>query len=79
MVVEATPSSYHTSSHSLSSRELEILGLIGRGKTSKEIAADLVLSVATVQRHIANIYAKIDVRSRSEATIYALRHGIVGS
>jgi DNA-binding NarL/FixJ family response regulator len=44
--------------------------------TNKEIAEELVLSVSTVARHIANIYVKIDAHGRADATAYALRHGL---
>jgi DNA-binding NarL/FixJ family response regulator len=53
-----------------------VLGLLAGGKTNKQIAAELVLSVSTVQRHVANVYAKIGARGRAEATAYALRRGI---
>ena len=59
---------------SLTAREVEILKLLATGLTSGEVAAELCLSVATIQRHIANIYGKIGVRNRAEATAYALRH-----
>jgi DNA-binding CsgD family transcriptional regulator len=58
---------------SLTAREVEILKLLASGLTSGELAAKLYLSVATIQRHIANIYSKIGVRNRAEATAYALR------
>jgi DNA-binding CsgD family transcriptional regulator len=58
---------------SLTAREMEILKLLASGLTSGELAAKLHLSVATIQRHIANIYSKIGVRNRAEATAYALR------
>jgi DNA-binding CsgD family transcriptional regulator len=58
---------------SLTAREAEILKLLSGGLTNGEIAAKLYLSVATIQRHIANIYGKIAVRNRAEATAYALR------
>jgi len=61
----------------LTSREAEVLGLLAAGMTNKEIAERLVLSVSTVERHIANIYAKLNLRSRVDATRYALRHGLV--
>ena len=61
----------------LTTRELEILTLVAAGKRSKEIAAELVLSISTVQRHIANIYVKIDARGRADATAWALTHHIV--
>jgi DNA-binding NarL/FixJ family response regulator len=58
---------------SLTAREVEILKLLASGLASGELAAKLYLSVATIQRHIANIYSKIGVRNRAEATAYALR------
>jgi ATP/maltotriose-dependent transcriptional regulator MalT len=63
----------------LTRREVEVLGLIGRGRTNEEIAAELVLSVRTVERHVANTYAKIGAHgraARSMATAFALRNGI---
>lgn len=63
----------------LSPWEVDVLRLIAAGKTNKEIAASLFLSAPTVQRHAANIYAKIGARNRAEATAYALRHGLARS
>ena len=60
----------------LTSREVEVLWLLAEGKTNKEIAAALVVSVPTVQRHIANIYGKIGARGRAEATAYTIRRGL---
>jgi DNA-binding CsgD family transcriptional regulator len=57
----------------LTSRETEVLRLIAAGRTNAEIAAELVLSVRTVERHVANIYAKIGARRRAEAVAYAAR------
>ena len=62
--------------HALTGREVQVLSLIASGRTSREVAEQLSLSVTTVQRHVANIYAKIGVRNRAEATSYALRHGL---
>jgi DNA-binding CsgD family transcriptional regulator len=56
----------------LTPREVEVLRLLADGQTNREIAAELVLSERTVQRHISNVYTKIDVRNRAEATSYAL-------
>jgi DNA-binding CsgD family transcriptional regulator len=61
---------------SLTAREAEVLGLLAAGKTNKQIAAQLFLSVSTVQRHVANVYAKIGAHGRAEATAYAIRRGI---
>lgn len=63
----------------LSAREAEVLALLADGATSAEIAAHLVLSPHTVNRHIANAYAKAGLRNRAEATAYALRSGLVAS
>jgi len=60
----------------LSPREAEVLGLLARGLANKEIGARLFISVATVERHVANIYAKIGTRGRAAATAYALKHGL---
>ncbi len=60
----------------LTAREVEVLRLVAQGKSSKEIADALVLSVRTVDRHISNIYRKIDVSGRVQAAAYALDHGL---
>jgi non-specific serine/threonine protein kinase len=60
----------------LSSREHDVLRLIIDGYTSKEIAQALAISVTTVERHITHVYEKLGVRSRAEATSYALRNGV---
>lgn len=61
----------------LTSRELAVLGLIGRGLSNDEIAAELVISVVTVKSHIGNIFHKLDVRDRAAAVVFAFDHGIV--
>jgi pimeloyl-ACP methyl ester carboxylesterase/DNA-binding CsgD family transcriptional regulator len=63
--------------HDLTSRELEVLRYVASGDANQEIALKLQLSVHTVERHIANIYRKIDARGRADATAYALRHHLV--
>lgn len=60
--------------HGLSPRELEVLRLIAAGRSNREMADALYLSQRTVERHIANLYLKIDAHSRTEATAYARRH-----
>jgi DNA-binding CsgD family transcriptional regulator len=64
-------------SHGLTQRELEVLRHVAAGETNKAIAADLVLSVRTVDRHVGNIYTKLRVSSRAAATAYAHEHGLV--
>jgi len=60
----------------LTPREVEVLRLIAVGRTNQEIAVELVLSVFTVQRHVANIYTKIGAAGRAAAIAYAHRHGL---
>lgn len=59
----------------LSEREMEVLRLAARGLSNKEIAQDLVISIRTVQVHFANIFGKLQVGSRTEAVLEALRKG----
>jgi predicted ATPase/DNA-binding CsgD family transcriptional regulator len=61
----------------LSEREKEVLRLVARGQSNAEIATELVLSVRTVEKHVANIYTKIGARGRADAATYALRHGFI--
>ncbi len=61
----------------LTNRELEILLLIAEGKSNQEIADDLFITLKTVKTHVSNILAKLDVEDRTQATIYAFKHGIV--
>jgi Response regulator containing a CheY-like receiver domain and an HTH DNA-binding domain len=68
-----------TENNTLTSRETEILALIAEGKSNKEIAAELFISVNTVKVHVSNIFQKIEVSSRTEATLYAIENGIVQS
>jgi DNA-binding CsgD family transcriptional regulator len=63
--------------HGLTTRELEVLRLVAAGATNKAIAADLVLSERTVDRHVSNILTKLRVRSRAAATAYAYEHQLV--
>lgn len=61
----------------LSARETEVLRLVARGDTNKEIAAELVVSEHTVARHLSNIYTKLGVGSRSAATAFAVEHALI--
>ncbi len=60
---------------SLTEREQEVLNLLARGSTNKDIAQSLILSVRTVEAHLHNIYGKLDVASRTEAALWAVNHG----
>jgi DNA-binding CsgD family transcriptional regulator len=61
----------------LTSREAEVLRLVAKGQSNKEIAAELVISVNTVQRHLGNILFKTGLANRTQAASYAHRAGIV--
>jgi DNA-binding NarL/FixJ family response regulator len=58
----------------LTPRELEVLRLVAVGKTNKAIAQELSLSEKTVDRHVSNIFVKLDVPTRAAATAYAYQH-----
>ena len=60
----------------LSGREQEVLALLAAGHANSEIAAALGVSVHTIERHVANVFAKLGVRNRAEATAWAYRHGL---
>jgi DNA-binding NarL/FixJ family response regulator len=62
-----------------SARELEILLLVARGMSNRQIAQALMLSEATVKRHLANLYPKMGVNSRGEATSKALSEGYIST
>ena len=61
----------------LTAREVEVLRLVAGGRTNPQVAAELVLSEKTVARHLSNIFAKLDVGSRTAATAFAYEHGLV--
>jgi DNA-binding NarL/FixJ family response regulator len=60
---------------SLTERELDVLRLAARGKTNRAIGSELDISHRTVQGHLASIYGKLGVNSRTEAVTEALRRG----
>jgi DNA-binding CsgD family transcriptional regulator len=63
--------------HGLSPRELDVLRLVAAGATNKAIAAQLVISERTVERHVSNIFAKLGLSTRAAATAFAYQHGLV--
>jgi DNA-binding CsgD family transcriptional regulator len=63
--------------HTLTGRELEVLRHVAAGLSNKAIAADLVLSERTVERHVSNIFVKLGVSSRAGATAFAYEHRLL--
>ncbi|MBV8715174.1 MAG: LuxR family transcriptional regulator, partial [Chloroflexi bacterium] len=73
----ATRNSSSVAGNPLTPREREVLALVARHYSNREVADELVLSVRTVERHIANIYTKLGVSSRRLATVYARQQGVL--
>jgi DNA-binding NarL/FixJ family response regulator len=71
-----SPSSAPEHPGGLTLREVEVLGLVAEGMTSARIAEELFVSPRTVEAHVASIYHKLGVSSRSAATRFALEHGL---
>ena len=61
----------------LTGREVEVLRLIARGRSNRQVAEELFISVKTVGRHVENVYAKIGVSSRAAAAVFAMRHNLL--
>ena len=61
----------------LTNREREVLDLIAQGKSNQEIAEILFITLKTVKTHVSNILAKLGVEDRTQAAIYAFKHGLV--
>lgn len=63
----------------LTERELDVLRLIARGRSTKQMALALHISPKTADNHIQNIYGKIGVNTRGGATLFAIEHGLAGA
>lgn len=74
--VRQTPQAEATAYSLLSDREREVLQLLAEGKTAKEIAEDLHLSIKTVETHRSNIMTKLNIHRLAELTKYAIREGL---
>jgi len=60
----------------LTAQERKVLACLAAGMTNKEVAQSLCISLSTVKTHISNIFKKLGITNRTEATIYALKNGI---
>jgi HD-GYP domain-containing protein (c-di-GMP phosphodiesterase class II) len=61
----------------LTAREVEVLQLVARGLSTKQVAAQLVISPKTARNHIEHIYAKAAVKNRAQASVFAMKHGLL--
>ncbi|MDX3851452.1 response regulator transcription factor [Streptomyces sp. AK02-01A] len=78
LLAQDDPSGGHGRGTSLTEREREVLVLIADGRSNREIARALVLSEKTVKTHVSNILMKLDLSDRTQAALWAVRHGITG-
>ncbi|MED3661079.1 response regulator transcription factor [Ureibacillus sp. FSL K6-8385] len=60
----------------LTPREMDVLAELTKGKSNREIAASLFVTEKTVKTHISNIFAKLEVQDRTQAALYAVKHGL---
>jgi putative nucleotidyltransferase with HDIG domain len=63
----------------LTAREVEVLVLLARGNSNRQIAQQLVVAPKTASNHVQNIYAKLGISSRAAATLFATQHGLIGT
>jgi NarL family two-component system response regulator LiaR len=67
----------HPPTETLTERELEVLGLVARGRSNKDIATDLGITERTARTHVSNLLGKLDLQSRTQAALYAVEHKLV--
>ncbi|MFO8037615.1 MAG: response regulator transcription factor [Anaerolineales bacterium] len=70
------PATEPLTSDPLTNREVEVLQIVAKGKSNREIAEDLTISETTVRTHVSNILSKLHLASRTEAALYALKEGM---
>ncbi|MCL7378545.1 response regulator transcription factor [Streptomyces sp. 35G-GA-8] len=78
LLAQDEPGSGQGRGTSLTEREREVLSLIADGRSNREIARALVLSEKTVKTHVSNILMKLDLSDRTQAALWAVRHGVTG-
>jgi DNA-binding NarL/FixJ family response regulator len=72
-----TMSAVSSDTRLLTPRELQVLRLVAAGKTNAAVAAELFLSERTIERHLSNIFAKLDLSTRTAATAWAYEHDLI--
>ncbi|MCK1796554.1 response regulator transcription factor [Streptomyces sp. XM4193] len=76
LLTQESPAAGQGRPGTLTDREREVLGLIADGRSNRDIARHLVLSEKTVKTHVSNILMKLDLADRTQAALWAVRHGI---
>ena len=74
-----SPTNAHPAHEPLTEREMDVLRLLTQGKSNKEIANELFIGDRTVKSHLSAIFQKMDVTDRTQAALYAVRHGLVSN
>lgn len=77
-LVRGAPPREEEPASELTERELEVLGLVARGWSNRKIAEELFIAENTVKNHVRNILDKLQLRSRMQAALYAVRGGLIG-
>ena len=77
LLLPAPPSGAVADASPLTAREREVVLLVGRGHSNKEIAEMLVVSVRTAEAHVTNVLNKLGLRSRSQLAVWASEHGLL--
>lgn len=77
MMEQSSNRNRHVLHEELTNREQEILLLIAQGMSNQEIADELFITLKTVKTHVSNILAKLEVEDRTQAAIYAFKHGLI--
>ncbi|QIZ06801.1 response regulator transcription factor [Priestia megaterium] len=77
MMVKMRQKNTHLPHEDLTTREIEILLLMGEGKTNQDIADELFIALKTVKTHVSNILSKLNVQDRTQAVIYAFKHSLI--
>ena len=77
LVREVRIPAHGTETPALTAREQDVLALVARGRSNREIARELVIAEKTVKTHVSAILTKLDLRSRTQAALYAVQQGLV--
>jgi two-component system, NarL family, response regulator LiaR len=77
MMVKMRQKHQHLPHEELTSREMEILMQMAKGKTNQEIADELFIALKTVKTHVSNILSKLNVQDRTQAVIYAFKQSLI--